>query len=109
MPYNTGLLQAAVEALNEAKDHGPALTNNSKLIRELNGLNDDLNELPEYEPMNKNVQEDKRIEYALDEDGGRLFDSFMSQRNILRQQGKNVTKDNFHKEKRAQKDMENFI
>ncbi|SDB58480.1 hypothetical protein SAMN02910317_03067 [Ruminococcaceae bacterium FB2012] len=68
-----------------------------------------LYELPEYESMNKNVQEDKRIEYALEEDGGRLFDSFMSQRNILRQQGKNVTKENFHKEKRAQKDMENFI
>ena len=78
-------------------------------IGEIVDVRRSMDELPEYRSLRKNVSADKLTEYALDGDGGRLYDSFMSQRTILRSQGKNVTKDNYRKEMREQINMETFI
>lgn len=78
-------------------------------IGEIVDVRRSMDELPEYRSLRKNVSADKLTEYALDGDGGRLYDSFMTQRTILRSQGKNVTKDNYHKEMREQINMETFI
>ena len=79
------------------------------VVGEIMDVRNSLDHLPEYESMQQNVPEDTQISYALDGDGGRLFDSFMSQRNVLKAKGKNITKDDYHKQKRAEMDMDSFI
>ena len=78
-------------------------------LGEIINVRNTMDELPEYESMKKNIPEDKLTEFALDGDGGRLYDSFMTQRTNLRKQGKNITKDNYHKEMREKINMETFI